>query len=296
MRATRLLLMPPRQYYSARTGKNPSAARFELPILKRLLLALYNECTEKGYFQEMLGKDCVDDDGAPIGTAGSDVAAYVLRRVRKDGLWPFPERLAAYTEDDLFDMIEFLYDHVSAGVGGVFHQHGGCGMHYESFDRAAARVKYRAEVNELIGDYSSGYELSANGEIANLPEAGFANLMVAGLPSGDPANVDDRVKASIAKYLRRSSGLEDRRDAVRGLADVLEFLRPRLKNVLQTKDEGDLFNIANNFSVRHHNDRQQANYDPNIWTSWMFYFYLATIHAAQRLIQRAAQSSSGRAD
>ena len=73
---------------------------------------------------------------------------------------------------------------------------------------------------------------------------------------------------------------------------MLEYLRPQLKDVLHSKDEGDLFNIANNFAIRHHNDRQRGNYDPNIWTSWMFYFYLATIHAAQRMIQRAAASGS----
>ena len=264
-------------------------------MLKRLFLTFYRELRRRGDLDEMLGKDCVDDYEPASGTAGADVGSYILRQVRKDGLWPIEQTVARYSEDDLFDMIEFLYDHVSEGVGGYYHQHGGCGMHYESFDRRAARQKYRDDINELLKDYNSGYALSTEGEIANLPEAGFANLMVAGLPSSDAANVDERVNAAVAKYLRRSSGLEDRRDAVRGLADVLEFLRPKLKQVLQTKDERDLFNIANNFSVRHHNERQQSNYDPNIWTSWMFYFYLATIHAGQRLIQRSPERSRDRA-
>lgn len=286
--------MEPRQYYSARTGLNPNAARFDLPTLKRLFLAFYSDICREELLQEMLGKECVDSFDSPIGTAGADVPSYVLRRVRKDGLWPIPEQLESYSEDDLFDVIEFLYDHVSKGVGGYNHEHGGCGMHYETFDRSAARLGYRSEINDLLRDYSSGFELSNSGEIAHLPEAGFAHLVVAGLPSDDPTNVDDRVHVSVAKYLRRSSGLEDRRDAVRGLADVLEYLRPQLKGVLTSRDEADLFNIANNFAIRHHNDRQQANYDPNIWTSWMFYFYLATIHAAQRLIQRARSASSSR--
>jgi hypothetical protein len=62
------------------------------------------------------------------------------------------------------------------------------------------------------------------------------------------------------------------------LADVLESLRPKIKTALSSKDESDLFNIANNFEIRHKNSRQQSEYDP-IWLSWMFYFYLATIHA-----------------
>ena len=142
------------------------------------------------------------------------------------------------------------------------------------------------------------YALSVAGEIEHLPEAGFGNnLLVAGLPSSDPQNVDDRLarQASVSKYLRRSSNLDDRRDAVRGLADVLEYLRPQLKDVLHSKDEGDLFNIAaNNFAIRHHNDRQRGNYDPNIWTSWVNRTPTGspTIHAAQRMIQRAAASGS----
>ena len=64
--------MPPRQYYSARTGKNPNASRFDLPTLKRLVLAFYNEMLGKGYLEQMLGKDCVDDYNSPVGTAGTD--------------------------------------------------------------------------------------------------------------------------------------------------------------------------------------------------------------------------------
>lgn len=42
----------------------------------------------------------------------------------------------------------------------------------------------------------------------------------------------------------------------------------------------DLFQIANEFGVRHHNQKQKqkTNYDERIWLSWMFYYYLANIH------------------
>lgn len=278
--------MPSRHYYSSRNGRNAGAA-LDLPTLKRLFLAIYSDLCDRQHLQEMLGKDCPDDPES-VGTAGRDVEVYVLRRTRKPNLWPLQLRIAGYSEDDLFDMIEFLFDHVSQGVDGFLHTYNGCGMHYNSFDRELARREYRISVNELLADYGSGFALSSAGEIENLPEAGFANLIVAGLPSADPKNVDDRVKAAVAKYHRRASTLEDRRDAVRGLADVLEYLRPRLKSVLRSEDERDLFNIANNFAIRHHNERQRSDYDPNIWTSWMFYFYLATIHAAQRMVQRAS--------
>lgn len=81
--------------------------------------------------------------------------------------------------------------------------------------------------------------------------------------------------------------MEDRKDSLRELADVLEYLRPEIKKVLDAKDENDLFNIANNFGIRHHNSQQKVDYDKSIWYSWMFHYYLATIHAALRLIAKS---------
>jgi hypothetical protein len=77
----------------------------------------------------------------------------------------------------------------------------------------------------------------------------------------------------------------ERRNAVRMLADILESLRPKLKLVLTHKDEDDLFNIANNFGIRHKNERQKTDYDP-LWLSWMFYYYLATIHFVTRRLEK----------
>ena len=51
-------------------------------------------------------------------------------------------------------------------------------------------------------------------------------------------------------------------------------------------DEPELFNIANNFGVRHHNQKQKTGYDQALWLSWMFYLYLSTIHLVARKIDR----------
>lgn len=277
--------MPKRAYYSARAGTNPDAVRYELPLLRRLFLAAFQDFYARERFQEMLGKDCVDDPDL-FGTAGHDIETYVFRHLRKPGLWPIEANIEALAEDDIFDLIEFLYDHVSIGLEGWMHSYCGCGMHYTTFDGASGRDEFREHVNEFLRDYKEGFELSPDGEVLRLAEAGFDNLLTANLPGADPDNVRAKVDAAVLKFRRRASKAQDRRDAVRDLADVLEFLRPHLKEVFTSKDESDLFNLANNFAIRHHNSRQQTNYDPNIWLSWMFYFYLATVHAAVRLIER----------
>jgi hypothetical protein len=166
------------------------------------------------------------------------------------------------------------------------HQFGECGMHWTTFDGPAGQAAYRASVNVLLARYDNGYELSERGEVMERGPEGTANLLTTALPI-DESDIKGRVQSAITKFRQRRSTPDDRRDAVRDLADVLEYLRPRVKEVLTKKDEGALFTIANEFGIRHHNPSQKTDYDPAIWLSWMFYFYLATIHACVRMIEKA---------
>lgn len=281
--------MRKRAYYSTRTGKNPDAIKFDLSMLLRLFRDTYNVLSSNDYFQQAFGYVCVDAGEVP-GELGSDIEAQMFRKLRKPDLWPIEDTYTDYSEDDLFDVIEFLYDCVSKPIDGYYHNYLNCGWHYSEFDKAIGQQKFREEINELLRDYRDGYELSEDGEILALAEKGLDYLFEADLSSYDPENIRDRVNAAILKFRRYRSSMEDRRDAIRDLADVLEFLRPKLKQVLTSKDESDLFNIANNFGIRHHNVRQKTDYDKPIWYSWMFYYYLATIHAALRLIEKQEEN------
>lgn len=276
--------MPPRRYYSSRTGTNPNAQRFDLATLRQMFLVTYRRFDHQGYFDRWLGKDCVD--GPREAGPESDTAAQVLLSTRKAALWPIEDNIARYSEADVFDMIEFLFDQVAAGTESYYHSFANCGEHFTEFDVNLGQKHWREAVNAFLHDYADGFELSDSGEVLRLGPPEFRGLLTAPLPGADPSAVSDIVEAAVTKFRTRSSSLDDRRAAVRELAGVLEYLRPELKNVLTKKDESDLFHIANNFGVRHHNKQQKNDYDPDIWLNWMFYFYLATIHAAQRMIQR----------
>lgn len=280
-----------RQYYSIRTGKNPLASQIDLSMFLRLFEDLYTGFLAKGYFQEAFGYDCVDAGEVP-GKLCGNIEAQILRKVRKSNLWPIQNKCAGYSEDDVFDVIEFLYDYVSKPIDGIYHNYNDCGWHYQTFNIEIGRQEYRDEINDLLRDYKEGYELSTEGEILALAERGLENLFQANLPVYDPENVEARVNNAVLKFRRYRSSSDDRRDAIRDLADVLEFLRPKLKAVITKNDEADIFNIANNFGIRHHNDTQKSDYDKAIWYSWMFYYYLATIHATLRLIEKHEQSNS----
>lgn len=273
-----------RRYYSIRTGKHPHGTNIPLPVLASLVYTAYEQLAEPGYFQEHFGYSCVDAGNVP-GKLGGDIGAALLFHLRRGSLWPFPDKFADLSEDELFDLIEFLHDHVSKPTDGYHHTYAQCGWHYHTFDSKAGRADYRERVNLLLESYKGGFEISEEGEIRELPQPGTAPLLAANLPSSDD-NVTTRVQSAIAKFRRYRSTTAERRDAIRDLADVLEYLRPHLKTVLTKQDESDLFNIANNFGVRHHNQQQKSDYDGSIWLSWMFYFYLATIHAAMRMLEK----------
>ena len=272
-------------YYSVRTGKNPFAAGFDLDTLRDLFRTQFIYFEDEGYFQEALGFNCVDQGFIP-GTLGHDLEGALLLQLRKRNLTPIRSKIAGYSEEDLFDVVEFLYDHCSKPVERTYHNWSECGWHCSSFDREPGRAEYRERMNKLLVLYGKGYELSVAGEMLSLADDGLSGLVEAPLPKVDPENVAARVAAAQTKFRRYRSSMDERRDAVRDLADVLEYLRPQLKSVLTRKDESDLFEIANNFGIRHHKVGQRTDYDKPIWYSWLFYYYLATIHAAVRLIDK----------
>ncbi|MDR6582899.1 hypothetical protein HBH1_01167 [Herbaspirillum sp. BH-1] len=274
--------MASHKYYSERLGLNPNANGLPLLDICGLFLRIYELLRTDGYFDEALGSWCVDA-GHISGYLG-DVDLEILLAIRKKNLYPVEDRALSYSEDDLFDVIEFLYQHVSAPVEGTMHNYGGCGMHWETFNKQKGKILLREKVNGVLGHYVRRFELSANGEILSSPDIGFEMIFEADLPTKDKTVVD-RTNAAVVRYRRHGSTADDRRQAVRDLVDVLEYLRPQLKLLLTKSDENDLFNIANNFGIRHLNDQQKTSYDAAIWHSWMFYFYLSTIHVVLRKIE-----------
>ena len=164
-------------------------------------------------------------------------------------------------------------------------------MHWETFNKREGQKEFRTKINDVLGMYVGRYELNEKGEIFSKPEVGFEKIFEADIPSRN-TDISDRVNSAISQYRRHGATLDDRRQAVRNLADVLEYLRPKAKAIFTKQDEKDLFNIANNFGIRHHNDKQKTNYDRALWLSWMFYYYLATIHVILRKIENVELNKS----
>jgi hypothetical protein len=273
-----------RAYWSRRQGLTPSLT---LGQAVRLYVSILNELRRKDYFDEWFGYDCVDLNDVP-GRAGEDRASFVTRRTFRDDLWPYEYGPTNWNEAGFLTAVEFYYDYVSKGVVGEQHSYNNCGWHWSEFDPEPARVEYLEEVNGLLPDYGDGFVLLKTGEVVRTGPAGLEPLLAASPPAVPGKAYQHRVDAAINKFRSRTSSVDDRRDAVRDLADVLEYLRPELKLVLTKKDDATLFEIANKFAIRHMDGEQFDDYTKPVWLSWMFYFYLATINAVAHLVERSA--------
>jgi hypothetical protein len=274
-----------KKYWSQRQGLT---AKFDLSALIIAVKSVFYDFGNRDYFQEYYGYECVDA-GYVNGKAGIDIPNFIFRKIRKEIKWPL--EFDTFDEDTLFDIIELLHDTISFPVEGYFHEYAGCGYHYSSFDTLKGQDEYRKEINEIIADYESGYILNSEGIIQHLLTPGLNELTMAKIPSetGEESKIDNKIDWAVAKYRDRHSTLLDRKEAIRELADVLEYLKSTLKDNMTTDDEKellkiqkDLFNIANNFQIRHNNESQKDNYSRS-WMSWIFYLYLSSIHLLLRI-------------
>lgn len=233
------------------------------------------------WFSRTLGFDCVDGNG----DSDTTMADVLERRVGK----PHLLALSAdqWTEDDLCDYVEVLHDISARPSRGWFHSFSSCGWHPADYDRASGQALYRWRINRVLESSTLGLRLAAEGEdigrVVRVLPSGLDELVLELVEVG--ATGDATVPHAIMLFRRHGATREDRRAAVRALADVFEAHRALLKEELLSKDEGALFQIANQFGIRHRNADQKSNY-PDEYLDWLFHWYLATVDLIRRIHQR----------
>lgn len=270
-------------YYGQRAGLD--APQLEYAKMRALIAAKYEALEDGGWFQEWFGYYCVDSHDVP-GKAGSDPNGFLHTKLWIADLWPLRAKVSTLDETALFSVVELLHDCVSKPIEGWHHDFGGCGMHWSTFDGAAGQGRWRDEVNGVLQFYGEGFELSTDGEVQRRGAEGVRELLAQSAPSNAPRGDRDKVTEAVRAFRHFSATREQRINAVRNLADVLEFYRQQIKTSELKRDEGDLFNIANNFGIRHHNERQKDEYSDG-FIDWLFHVYLASVHLVLRLVHGA---------
>ncbi|MGC2107959.1 MAG: hypothetical protein WA655_00490, partial [Candidatus Korobacteraceae bacterium] len=230
--ADRLLESAPlpeaRRYYVART--NPG--RLTLDDLYRKLAHLYLFFRDRDYFKE-------------AGITKVDLPETIKHKAALSlsfQMFPVTKWLMRdITEEHVFEALEFLHDHVSRpGVMvDAITETGFNYSDYDSYDKRAGRAEFRRAANAFLVDYKSGFELTRDGIILALGADGLQHILSAEIIAYDEANVDSKVRNAIVKWRNRRLSLEEKKAAIRELADVFEWLKKtkKLAEVLDRKDD-----------------------------------------------------------
>ena len=263
-----------KEYYSYRSGTKKK--NISIGDLCYLLKSLYEKFKRKGYFRIEFG--IYDYNHYYEGKKGIPMEEDIILTFPGRKIWPINKMFAFYDEVTCFDLFEYFYIHVRSNFSRWSNSED---------DYSDARDGFRVEVNKILSLYKDGkYELMPNGEIYLQIKDELKNIVLNRPKSKDNESINNRVDHANHKYHHHSSTIEDKKDAIKNLADVLEFLRHEVKLHLLSKDESRLFEIANTFSFRHHNKNQRTDYDEDVWLEWIFYCYHNTINTLIKITEK----------
>lgn len=270
----------PKPYWSQRRGAQAPAGTTHAAAAAQRARRAVQELHDEHFFAETLGFDCVDGNGDTDATPESELAD----RVGKPHLWASDP--GEWHEDDLCDFIEVFHDLAARPVDGWFHSFSGCGWHPTGFSRKSGQALYQWRVNEILDASLLGLRLADDGEdVGRMVRAapGELETLVTDVLASTQADPGD-VAHAVALFRSRAGSRQERRSAVVTLHRILESRRALLKTELLRKDEGVLFQIANEFDLRHHRDGQRGEYRQE-FLDWVFYWYLATIQLTDQLLK-----------
>ncbi len=281
--------VPERSLYWSQRKRGVSGERLSFEVTARRFVAMVRTFdTRDLLWSEAFGVDCPDGVGDPVSSPAEQVAE-LLERDLPGFRWPLPEDAAgSWDHDDLYDAIELLHDLASWPSVIYGHDWGGCVGHPTDFSPRCGQDLFRHHVNALLARSELGVVV---GEIG--PERG--RIITPGAPDLEesvrsaveeaPEGYSEDVQHAVMMFRARDRNVASMRSAITALAGVLEAHRALLKAELLTKDEGYLFDIANNFDLRHRKADQRSDYDP-AFLEWIFHWYLATIPLVSALMAK----------
>lgn len=272
----------PRPYWGQRHGQVAPGPYLDEQKARRYFADLVEEFQDDGYLDNVFLRPCVDDSFIPE----RNPAAELEKRLGVAGLWPL--RPGAWDDSTFYGLIEVFHDLVSRPRERFYHDFSGCGWHYSDFATTSGREVYRWKVNDLLQAAGSSYRLADSGEDTGRLVATFddgRSELISDVLSHTMQDAAGRVRHAIALFRSREGTNEDKRSALVVLAGIHEQRRRLIKAELVSADEGALFNIANNFAIRHQDNKQSRDYD-SAFLDWIFWWYLATVELTNRIISR----------
>lgn len=272
-----------KKYYEERNGLLTNPMKLSLHNLRDMFYSTYLYFYKKGAFAvAYVGvHEEVDGDTKQIisPTMAPSPDVYFAIRTHEKDAWLIDDRYRTYSENTLFTVIEILYDHI-----GFYN------LETKKIDRDAVQSEYAEHINNLLKFYSEGYYLEpTNGFIMKIPNMALMEQLRDECEH-IPTDILERMRSATESFYRFDSDMEAKKKAICTLADILENIREPLKETLNqeyqvSKNDHDklIFEIVNNFNIRHDNVQQKTNYSRDIWYDWAMQYYTSVIIAYYKL-------------
>jgi len=181
------------------------------------LRALVDRRILGNYLAEDFPSYCTDRygiDGTDGITIGADLTALV-----PGSTWPLWQE--AHSDAILFDILEYVGDHISLPVEASYHEYF---HHYElKFDREAGRQQFRNDVNAILSRGGTVFEMDLKMQIRRSGSPEVQTVLGELRPSTGEAKLDELLETARELYISRRE--TDRVTAIEKLWDGFERLK-----------------------------------------------------------------------
>lgn len=276
------------KYYAERKGLLENDLKIDFQDLKEYFIKVYRYFDNRNCFKAAIDgiwiKPRYEDKRqilAPLFEGGAEV--FFLTHIQSTSIYPIYEYYEDYTETELFTLIEILYDKI-----GVYN------YDEKVLEQVQIREEFATLINNILKFYEDGYFLEPSTGIITKGANDAVKMMLSeDLHEVLNEDIMSKLREAVKMYYRFDANLESKKKAINILADILEPLRTDLKNVLNetyeiNKADHDnlIFQIVNQFNIRHNNARQYTHYEHEIWYDWMIQYYTSVIITYYKLKQK----------
>lgn len=254
------------EFYAVRNGHiNLEDMKITTTRFNTFFVDVYHYFEEKHYF-----KLAIEGHHSEPKLLSPSPEAYLFAEAKLKNIWPI-EHNYNRPKEDTFTLIEVLHKFI--------RRIDGFGMYEEK----EAQKEFRDMINKYLVCLNEGYLLTESGYIINLPDDGLGNLITQDLPKTADDTDTQKVETAIKMFFRYDSNEDEKMKAINLLADILEPYRVSLKQITTDNHDNLIFQLVNQYGIRHNDLKQKKDYDKPIWYEWMFHYYLSTVHATLKL-------------